>query len=42
MSKVLRSETRQQITTIHKISKTKSNQSIKFGELIQYNMKNIY
>ena len=39
------SQTRQQIIIIHilsNISRGKGNQTIKFGQLIEYNMKNIF
>ena len=39
------SETGQQIITIHKlpnISRSKGNQAIKFGKLIEYNVGNIF
>ena len=32
----------QQIITIHILSKGKGDQTMKFGELIEYNMKNIF
>ena len=38
-------QTGQQIITIHillNISRNKSNQTMKFGQLIEYNMKNIF
>ena len=39
------SQARQQITTIHVllyISGSKDNQTMKFGQLIEYNMRNIF
>ena len=39
------SQTRQQIIIIHilsNISRSKGNQTIKFGQLIEYNMENIF
>ena len=39
------SQTRQQIITIHilfKISRSKGGQAIKFGQLIGYNVRNIF
>ena len=42
--KFMTSQTRQQIITIHilpNISRSKDNQTMKFGQLIDYNMKMI-
>ena len=39
------SQTGQQITTIHllpNISRSKGNQAMKFGQLIEYNVRNIF
>ena len=41
----MRSQTRQQIIQIHilpNISRSKDNQTMKFGQLIEYNMRNIF
>ena len=39
------SQTRQQIITMHilpKISRSENNLTVKFGQLIEYNMRNIF
>ena len=43
--KSMASQPGQQIITIHKlsnISRSKGNQTMKFGQLIEYNMRNIF
>ena len=45
ISKVLTSQTGKQINTVHKLPKTsrsKDNQTMKFGKLIEYNIRNIF
>ena len=45
ISKFITPQTGQQIITIHilpNISRSKVNQSIKFGQLIEYNMRNTF
>ena len=43
--KLRRSQTGQQIVTIHmlsNISRSKGNRTLRFGQLIEYNMRNIF
>ena len=45
ISKCITSQTEQQIITIYilpNISRSKVNQTIKFGQLIEYNIRNIF
>ena len=45
ISKIMASQTGQQNITIHilsNISRSKGNQTMKFGQLIEYNMRNIF
>ena len=45
ISKFMASSTGKQITTVHilpKISRSKCNQTMKFGMLVEYNMRNIF
>ena len=45
ISKLMTSQSEQQIITIHKLfntSRSKSNHTMKFGQVIEFNMKNIF
>ena len=45
ISKIMMAEVGQQIITIHlllKISRSKGNQTMKFGQLIEYNIRNSF